>query len=172
MIRFEKVPFEVYLEDRKKTLKSVGAEDEIKIREEWENIKLPARATNGSAGYDFYAPFMFSVWDGIDGVVVPTGIKFVTDRDDIFLMCVPRSGLGFKHNFRLFNTVGVIDSDYQFADNSGHIKAKMSANKTVIIREGGAYMQGIIVPFIKVDDDTEDIGERTGGFGSTDGQTE
>jgi len=34
---------------------------EAEIRKMYEDIKLPARATRGSAGYDFYAPFDFQL---------------------------------------------------------------------------------------------------------------
>lgn len=170
MIKFEKVPFKVYLEARR-NMGCVPVEEIIE--EEWEDIKLPTRSTVGSAGYDFFAPFKFTVF-GEDSVpnylattTIPTGVRFVTDRDDIFLMCVPRSGLGFRDGFRLVNTVGVIDSDYQFSDNNGHIMGKFASRYTVDIEKGRAYMQGIIVPFIKTDDDFCSE-HRNGGFGSTD----
>lgn len=48
-----------------------------------------------------------------------------------------------------------------------NIKVKMSANEPMAVTQGQAFMQGIIVPFLKVDND--DIkAERNGGFGSTD----
>lgn len=37
------------------------------------------------------------------------------------LKCYPRSGLGFKYRLQLNNTVGIIDSDYFYSDNEGHI---------------------------------------------------
>ena len=42
------------------------------------------------------------------------------------LKCYPRSGLGFKFRLQLNNTVGIIDSDYFFSDNEGHIFAKLT----------------------------------------------
>ena len=170
MIKFEKVPFKAYLEARRNLgCSSVGDV----IEEEWEDIKLPARSTVGSAGYDFFAPFNFTVYANdsfpkhMTTTTIPTGIRFVTDNSNIFLMCVPRSGLGFKNGFCLVNTIGVIDSDYQFSDNSGHIMGKFSSDYTVDIEKGKAYMQGIIVPYLKTDDDF--CSEyRNGGFGSTD----
>lgn len=170
MIKFEKVPFKVYLEARRNMGRVFNEET---IKEEWEDIKLPTRSTVGSAGYDFFAPFKFTVHGGdsvpnyLSTATIPTGVRFVTDRDDIFLMCVPRSGLGFRDGFRLVNTVGVIDSDYQFSDNGGHIVGKFASDYTVDIEKGKAYMQGIIVPYLKTDDDFCS-GCRNGGFGSTD----
>ena len=51
--KFEKVSFEQFLAGWGDTL---GISDEKEIRELYENIRLPRRATAGSAGYDFFAP--------------------------------------------------------------------------------------------------------------------
>ena len=90
------------------------------------------------------------------------------------LKMYPRSGLGFKYRLQLDNTVGIIDSDYFFSDNEGHIQAKITNDgkegKTVVIPAGTGFMQGIFVEYgITVDDAAEGI--RNGGFGSTTKQT-
>ncbi len=136
------------------------------MTDEYENIKLPRRGTALSAGYDFFAPhdIDLSPWDE---VLVPTGIGVELDEDK-FLMCVPRSGLGFKFGLGLANTVGIIDADYACATNGGHIMAKLtSQDKPIHIDKGQAFMQGIILPYFKVTGDKVDS-TRTGGFGSTD----
>ena len=86
------------------------------------------------------------------------------------LKLYPRSGLGFKYRLQLNNTVGIIDSDYYYSDNEGHIFAKITNDsnegKTVTINNGEGFMQGIFIEYgITVDDDTTEI--RNGGFGST-----
>ena len=86
------------------------------------------------------------------------------------LKCYPRSGLGFKFRLQLNNTVGIIDSDYYNSDNEGHIFAKLTNDsneeKTVQIKAGEGFMQGIFVEYgITVDDPATDV--RNGGFGST-----
>ena len=68
------------------------------------------------------------------------------------------------------NTVGIIDSDYFFSDNEGHIFAKLTndtrEDKTIRIPAGTGFMQGIFVEYgITVDDDADAV--RNGGFGST-----
>jgi dUTP pyrophosphatase len=129
-------------------------------------IILPRRATFGSAGYDFYAPFGFTLEPGED-IKFPTGIRIELDSNK-FLACFPRSGLGFKYKLQLANSTGIIDSDYFFAANEGNIHVKLcnNGNKRVKINKGDAFMQGIILSFFRVgDDDTNDV--RTGGFGST-----
>ena len=132
------------------------------------NIRLPRRATAGSAGYDFFAPESFTLVPH-ETILIPTGIRVMIE-DGWVLQLYPRSGLGFRHRLQLDNTVGVIDSDYFEAKNEGHILIKMTSDdrkgKTLSVSAGDGFAQGIFLPYgITVDDDAE--GERTGGFGST-----
>ena len=136
--------------------------------EMYDDIRLPVRATTGSAGYDFYIPFSAVIMPG-QTITVPTGIRAKIDNG-WFLMCCPRSGLGFKFRLRLDNTVGIIDSDYFGADNEGHIMIRVTnesnIGKILELKQGDAFAQGIFIPFgITVDDNAAD--KRTGGFGST-----
>ena len=87
----------------------------------YEDIKLPLRATKYSAGYDFYAPFDFTLKPG-ETIKIPTGIR-AKMREDYALFLLPRSGLGFKYRLQLNNTIGLIDADYFYSDNEGHIFA-------------------------------------------------
>ena len=136
--------------------------------EVYANLKLPKRATMGSAGYDFYAPFDIELAPG-QTCLIPTGIR-VKMEPNYVLKLYPRSGLGFKFRLQLNNTVGIIDSDYYNSDNEGHIFAKITndsnENKIVLIHKGDAFMQGIFVEYgITIDDDVTTV--RNGGFGST-----
>ena len=163
--KFEKVSFEQFKEGY---LDAVGQDGDEKIQEVYEVLKLPKRATKGSAGYDFYAPVDIILKPG-ETVKVPTGIR-VRMEENWVLQCYPRSGLGFKFRLQLNNTVGIIDSDYYYSDNEGHIFAKITNDtnegKTVEIAAGTGFMQGIFMEYgITEDDDVEDI--RNGGFGST-----
>ena len=131
-------------------------------------LKLPRRATKGSAGYDFFAPFDLTLAPG-ETVKIPTGIR-VRMRPDYVLMLFPRSGLGFKYRLQLNNTVGIIDSDYYDSDNEGHIFAKLTNDskdgKTLSVKTGEGFMQGIFLQYgLTEDDDVSMI--RNGGFGST-----
>ena len=76
----------------------------------YQSLPLPKRATRGSAGYDFFAPFPFRLEPG-ESVKVPTGIRARIDEGWV-LKLYPRSGLGFKYRLQMNNTVGIIDSDY------------------------------------------------------------
>ena len=135
-------------------------------------LGLPRRATSGSAGYDFYAPFDFTLAPG-ESVKVPTGIR-ARIADGWVLCLFPRSGLGFKYRLQLNNTVGVIDSDYYRSDNEGHIFCKITNDsregKTLSVKAGEGFVQGIFLPFGITEDDAS-TEKRNGGFGSTTGRT-
>lgn len=163
--QFHKVSFEQFKKDWMDTF---GAEEEGELKEIFEQIKLPRRATSGSAGYDFFAPVNI-VLDPGTTVKIPTGIR-VEMQENWVLKCYPRSGLGFKFRLQLNNTVGIIDSDYFYSDNEGHMFAKITNDtneqKLIEIEAGSGFMQGIFVEYgITMDDDVKEA--RNGGFGST-----
>lgn len=121
--KFEKVSLDQYIESfRKLGVDSTVLSDQ-KIEEAWKNIKLPTRASSGSAGYDFYLPMALYLAPGCS-VVIPTGIRCRIDNG-FCLKVLPKSGLGFKYRVSIGNTVGLIDSDYYYSDNEGHIMVKM-----------------------------------------------
>ena len=143
--------------------------DQSVAQQVYEGIKLPQRATTGSAGYDFYSTAEIQLKAG-QGAKIPTGIR-AEIADGWLLAVFPRSGLGFKYRLQLDNTVGIIDSDYFYSDNEGHIFIKITndskSDKVVSLSEGMAFAQGIFLPFgITVDDEV--TATRNGGFGSTD----
>ncbi|MBU5482427.1 deoxyuridine 5'-triphosphate nucleotidohydrolase [Blautia sp. MSJ-19] len=163
--KFHKVSVQQFTKDWKDTFPA-AAEEEIQAI--YEQLRLPVRATAGSAGYDFFAPVDITLEPGMTAKI-PTGVRVEMEQDWV-LKCYPRSGLGFKFRLQLNNTVGIIDSDYFYSDNEGHIFAKITndsnENKTVSIQAGTGFMQGIFVEYgITVDD--EATGVRNGGFGST-----
>lgn len=160
--RFEKVSFEQFLS---------GFDGEFsleEIKEMYENLQLPRRATKGSAGYDFFAPFDITLKPG-QTIKVPTGIRAYME-DMWVLKLYPRSGLGFKFRLQLNNTVGIIDSDYYYSSNEGHIFAKITndtnEDRVVSIKKNTGFIQGIFLEYgITYDDEVSEI--RDGGFGST-----
>ena len=163
---FQKVSFEQFKEGY---LKVKPSADDEKIRDSYSRIKLPERATEFSAGYDFYATYDFELAPG-ETILIPTGIRAKIDAGwGLFLF--PRSGLGFKYRLQLNNTVGVIDGDYYFSDNEGHIFAKITNDskeeKKLSLSEGDAFIQGVFIPYgLTYNDNVET--KRNGGFGSTD----
>lgn len=137
----------------------------------YDNIKLPERATTGSAGYDFFLPMPLVILPG-ETVKFPTGIRCDMSPGWVLQM-FPRSGLGFKYGLRFRNTVGIIDSDYFHSDNQGHIHGSLVNDARnadfITLEQGKAFCQGIFTPFgITYDDNVTSI--RNGGFGSTDAQ--
>lgn len=164
--KFYKVSYEQFHADMVDAFSDLHDEDEI--RDMYEKIRLPKRATKGSAGYNFFTPFAFTLMPGTS-IKIPTGIRAKID-DGWVLKIYPRSGLGFKYRMQLNNTVGIIDSDYFESDNEGHIMIKLTNDskevKSFTISTEQAFAQGIFVPFGITEDDDAD-GIRNGGFGST-----
>ena len=129
-------------------------------------IPLPRRATAGSAGYDFICPADVTLQPG-DAITIATGIRCEMQPGWV-LMLFPRSGLGFKHQVHLANTVGVIDSDYFHAANEGHIMVRIvnGGDHAVSIAKGERFCQGVFLPHGLAEEETV-LADREGGFGST-----
>lgn len=163
---FEKVSFEQYYKD---FLDTYGEDfDRVQVKDIYDSIKLPQRGTSGSAGYDFFTPQTINLATS-KVAKIPTGIR-VKINDGWFLAIMPRSGLGFKYKVQLYNTVGVIDSDYYNSSNEGHIFVKIvndnGENKAMTVNKGDGFVQGIFLPYgLATDDNATAV--RDGGFGST-----
>lgn len=149
-----------------------------------EDINLPVRKTNASAGYDFEAAeslIVPSIWKilaekifvgeatGLKATLIPTGIKSYM-LDDEYLQLSIRSGTALKTGLILANGVGIVDSDYyNNPDNEGHIMFPVHnlGFRDKLIKKGERIGQGLFLKYLKVDDDVSN-GTRIGGFGSTD----
>ena len=150
---FSKVSFEQFKKDCCKYLfNEVDYEynDDVDeaLKRIYDNIQLPKRWTVGSAGYDFICPFDLSIGQNTE-IVIPTGIRCEFVDNSYALKLYPRSGLGFKFNHSLANTVGVIDADYFHADNEGHI--------TVKIRFTGKVTSSNVTPHITNSDGKKNL---------------
>lgn len=167
---------------------------EIVSKYKEEGLQLPERATKGSAGYDFAASeqtVIPSIWnvliknDGLDkmskgltedintdflkSTLVATGIKAYMPQDE-FLMLVNRSSNPLKNHLSLPNGVGIIDSDYYDNDkNEGEIFVQLLnyGIEDYTIEKGDRIAQGIFMPYETKDGETDIVGQRTGGFGSS-----
>ena len=167
-MNFEKVSLNQFIKDVKSCAPGLNDSDYELM---YNALNIPKRATKGSAGYDFFAPFSFQLKAG-ESIKIPTGIRVQLDVDK-FLAIYPRSGLGFKYKLQLWNGVAVIDADYYNSDNEGHIFIKLyndsPEGKTLLVEQGEAFAQGIIQQYFFTEyDDTR--GVRNGGFGSTTGK--
>lgn len=173
MAKFTKVSYEQFKKDWLKVFGKYNENLSEELLEKtityiYDNIKLPTRATEDSAGYDFHIPFSLILTNG-EPQVIPTGVRCEMESGWV-MKCYPRSGQGFKYGLHLANTVGIIDADYAHADNEGHIHIKL-VNDSILasiitFNPDDKFCQGVFVPYgITYDDDVET--ERTGGFGST-----
>ncbi len=165
MIRFEKVTFEQYEQDRQK--RSQSAPDGFVLQQEYAQIRMPRRSTLYSAGYDISTPFACTIHPG-ESLVIPTGLRALMEPD-MWLGIYIRSSLGFKYGVRLVNSTAVIDADYAGARNQGHLMVGIynGGRETVCLEKGEAFAQGIFQRYFLTDDDAPAERVREGGFGST-----
>lgn len=177
--KFEKVSYEQFFEDFVKAF-NLSETKELEdgtietidlnpiVRKVYDSIKLPKRATMGSAGYDFFVPIDLNIAPNTT-VKVPTGIRCKM-KENYVLQVYPRSGLGFKYRLQMDNTVPIIDSDYYNSDNEGHIFLKITNDtheyKTVNLKQGDGFAQGIFNKYYLAKEDKVNT-KRNGGFGST-----
>lgn len=158
------------------------------------DIHLPTRKTTDSAGYDFEVAediIIPSIWQapnkcsstslhslddakrilksaGVRPTLVPTGIKVYLDKNTYLKLAV-RSSCPLNYLLLMANGEGIIDGDYvDNPDNEGHIYFQMLnfAPFDIQLRKGDRIGQGIILPYLKTDNDAA-IEQRQGGFGST-----
>ena len=69
--RFYKVSFQRFCEDWMDIFGGQAIRQDKEIQAIYQDIRLPQRATRGSAGYDFYAPMEIILAPG-EGIKVPT----------------------------------------------------------------------------------------------------
>lgn len=133
---------------------------------ESEFFDIPKKASAGAACFDIQSADNTEIAPRHAGIV-RTGLKFKLPENHVLLI-FSRSGHGFKHNVRLSNCVGVIDSDYR-----GELKVSLQndSDETFSVRYGDRVAQGLIVPIPQVamvaGMVTADTARGAGGFGST-----
>lgn len=166
---FHKVSIDRYMID---TELQHELSDYLKIHEE---IQLPHRGTEGSAGHDFYAPEDYILNPG-DEVTIYTGVRVEFYSPHWALMLYPRSGMSHATGVRLANTTAIIDADYFYSDNEGHIIVRLcmpeyigkKKNEPLHIKKGDRFCQGVFLPYgITTNDNDFPKKTRNGGFGST-----
>ena len=129
-------------------------------------IKLPTRASEHSAGYDFYSPVDVTIYPN-ESVLIFTDVKAHMYYDNALLLFV-RSSMG-KHPVVIANGTGIIDSDYYGnPDNDGNIGFRLLnlGEEPYKIKAGDRIGQGVFVKYGTIKDDNA-TGVRQGGFGST-----
>lgn len=154
---------------------------ELKVKKVLQRASIPSYSTKGSACFDIRGyiddpdldteelPSSVDVALVSDqqAVIVRTGLAFEVPKGFVLLLFA-RSGLAFKNQVQLGNSVGVIDSDYR-----GEVKVcltKATAG-SYTISDGDRIAQGMLLPIpqaslVEVNKlSTTERGE--GGFGST-----
>ena len=102
--------------------------------------------------------------------LVSTGVKCKLDPGT-YLELVLRSSTPLKQWLVMANSVGIIDADYyNNPDNEGEIFFQLInlSPFPIQLKKGDVIGQGIIHRFDTTEDDVA-VGERVGGFGSTNG---
>lgn len=135
--------------------------DKVVFKTTDENTKIPTRATEHSAGHDFYMPKTITI-PAKKAVMFDTNIT--TDIPRGYVMHLyPRSSLGIKKFLMLCNTVGIIDSDYKDT-----IKCALYnyGDNDVTLEKDERFMQAVTNPYI-VSIDEPLTKNRNGGIGST-----
>lgn len=132
------------------------------------DIKLPVRSTEGSAGYDFFAPYDILVPAHGTSELVQSYVKAYMLKNE-YLANHIRSSLAMKHGLSFVNKTCIIDSDYYNNEkNEGNICFifRNDSDEDYTIKKGERMGQGIFSKYLLVDNDNAD-GERKGGVGST-----
>lgn len=119
---------------------------------------LPERKTKLAAGFDLSSTDTVDI-EPFTGVIVGTGVSIVKCPDDVFFLAEIRSGLRVSCGLTTLGS-GIIDADYR-----GEIKILLYNvfKRPCTITRGDRIAQIVPVRTIL----TDQIGERTGGFGST-----
>lgn len=142
---------------------------DLKILDERIRDKLPAYATEGSAGLDLRAcldaPLVLAPGHS---ALIATGMAIHIGRPDLAAVILPRSGLGHKHGIVLGNLIGLIDSDYQ---GPLMVSCWNRGQTPFTIEPFERIAQLVIVPVVQaqfqVVDEFAASARGEGGFGST-----
>jgi len=131
-----------------------------------EGLPVPARQTEGAAGYDIVAA-QDVTFAPMERKLVPTGFCIAIPAG-YECQIRPRSGLAWKHGMTLPNTPATIDSDYR-----GEIQVPMvNLDREAFTVTRGMRIAQLIFARFEVAEFREvgelpPTGRGTGGFGST-----
>jgi len=133
-----------------------------------EDLAIPKRMTEGSAGFDLQAavdePIILAPGER---KLIPTGFAMAMPNE-LEAQIRPRSGLAYKHGITCLNTPGTIDADYR-----GEVKVLLvnfgSEPFTIERGERIAQMLFGLVPKVAIEeaDELPDTVRGAGGFGHT-----
>lgn len=144
----------------------------MKIKLLTDTAKMPTRADSGAAGYDVYADEIIVRDHEISGyeyVTVEIGLGFASEiPEGKAALLMPRSGLGTKQDFRLKNTIGLIDPGFI---GEWMIKATCKPELAYSMEQGDRIAQFILIdaytPELEQVEELTETERGDGGFGST-----
>ena len=138
----------------------------IKRTDDAKDLKLPARATTGSAGLDLCANVHEdTVIKPGERALIPTGIKIALPHG-YEVQVRPRSGLALHNGISMPNTPATVDSDYR-----GELKVILInlGSEPFTVRRGDRIAQMVVCSVVMVDFDEvnelPDSGRSDKGFG-------
>lgn len=135
----------------------------------FEEIIIPQRGDDGSAGYDLRIPCDVVIKPHSHSELIFTDVRVKMHKDE-YLQLHVRSSIGCKKGLVLANATGIIDYSYYYSDNQGNIGVKFynTTDKIVRLEKGERVCQGIFQKYYIVDNDRPLKECRTGsGFGSS-----
>lgn len=139
----------------------------LKVKKLSENASLPGFATKGAACFDIRTSITKSIRvEANSFAIIPTGLAFEVPEGYV-MNVYSRSGHAFKHNVRLANCVGVIDSDYR-----GELLVKLTTDSSAFTVNPGdaiaqARLEQLVTTLIVPTSNLSFTERGTNGFGST-----
>lgn len=140
----------------------------LPCRKTTNQVRLPSRGTEHSAGYDFYVNDEVNIYPR-KRVTVWTDVKARMCSDEVLLVFV-RSSVAINQGVILVNGTGVIDSDYyNNTCNDGNIGICLYNTSDHVVRfnPGERICQGIFMKYLTCGDNASVGVHRVGGVGST-----
>lgn len=120
----------------------------IKFRKTRKHAIIPTFATDGSAGFDFYAIDSYLI-PANEHILIPTGLCVEMPASQVYkyeMQIRPRSGLALQHKITVLNSPGTIDFDYR-----GEIKIMLiNFGEDYRINANDRIAQGIITQLPKI----------------------
>ena len=140
----------------------------LKVHVDNDSCDVPARATDGSAGYDLCLKHSVRL-EPNKSEMCHTGVHVEIPRGYVGLVFV-RSSIGTRYHVVLSNGTGVIDSDYR-----GEVMVPLLnlGSDSVVFASGNRVAQLVVVPALMADvelveaDGLTETERGFGGFGST-----
>jgi len=139
----------------------------IKLKRLSKHAKMPTYGTKGAGALDLYA--VEDVTFHTDDVKAIRSGWIFEIPEGYYVEVVPRSGLSIKNEFIMFNSPGVVDSDYR---GEIYVYFKFIKKDSVFsIKRGKRFAQMMLKKKINVEfEEVEELSETdrgSGGFGST-----